>query len=166
MEIILIIIVLAAEFFLSKFWVAFYFRTGIPIFLKKRKLRKARLNTMDVQQIIDLLENQPSRSCDFKLIDPNHIAFRLNPDLEGSFGRYTPIMRGLIVIDKVHDTVKITGYLYYFPIVFLATAIFASNFDIAIFLFALPFALAVVIAIYYFERNRFIKVSDYLTKEL
>jgi hypothetical protein len=166
MEIILIIIVLAAEIFLSKFWVAFYFKTGIPIFLKNRKLRGARLNTMDVQQIIDLLESQPSRSCDYKIIDPNHIAFRLNPELEGSFGRYTPIMRGLITIDRIHDTVKITGYLYYFPIVFLAIAIFASNFDIAIFIFALPFVVAVVIAVYYFERDRFIKVSDYLTKEL
>ena len=74
-------------------------------------------------------------------------------------------MRGLISIDKTHDTIKITGYLYYFPIVFLALMTYGSDFDFAIFLFAIPFVLAVVIAIYYFERVRFLEVANYLTKK-
>jgi len=110
-----------AEIIMSGRWLPFYFRNGIPLYLKSFQVMEP--PTLSADDLSRKFSSGIAAPIIFHRIRNDEIGFR-----EKAFSfrlfNYTPIMHGLIHVDQSKYTVKMVGYANWttiiFPIAFLS----------------------------------------------
>lgn len=155
----LFLIVMICESIVSALWFDVYYRYGLPVFNQKVDIKKFRTDyANDLERFQD---SGATRPFIFRAISSREIAFR-----EKMYGLYwldyLPVMRGFIHVTKNRRNVLLTGklnwYILFLPVIMLLM-IQSSN-D----LIFIAIVLALLFAIYLFQRHRFSRIAGLLEK--
>jgi len=158
--ILILMVVAIAEIALSGRWVPFYFLKGIILFKKSFCFAE----TPDVSP--DDLTTRFSRGVVtpivFYPLDEDLIAFR-EKMLSFRLFNYTPVMHGLIRVDRERREVSVTGYANWFALLFafIFPAVFLANSPgKTVFFFVIPFLLFLFGSLYAIQCFRFTKILE------
>ena len=111
-------IAVIAELIISGRWVTFYFRKGLPLFIKSFQV--VELPTISTDYLTSRFSNGITDPLVFHRIDNDEIGFREKFFSFRPIG-YSPIMHGLIRIARSERKVSIIGYSNWFTIIFPIT---------------------------------------------
>lgn len=165
-SIIILIVVIIAEWIISGGWFPFYFRTGIPLF--RRSFRFFEQPAISPDNLTTEFTGGFFEPIVFHAISSHEIGFREKfSSFRLSFA-YTAVMRGLIRIDHSHHEVSVTGYANWYIVCFIIMIISFgfSSFGIKFGqVEATLFLLAFFLFIYFIQFWRFSKIFRYLDKE-
>lgn len=125
MEIMMVLLILTVitESILSGRWAGFYFLYGLTLF--KKSFTFAGDPHLSAEELSQDFSQGISTPIVFHELDQDTIGFREKMFSFRLFN-YTPIMHGLIRIDRIHREMSVTGYANWSPIVF--AIVFLSTF--------------------------------------
>ncbi|WP_265550690.1 hypothetical protein [Trichlorobacter lovleyi] len=159
-SIIILVVVAIAETVLNSRWLPFYFLNGIPLFKKTVSIVETPCLSPDD------LTNQFSQGITtpivFAPIGEDLIAFR-EKMISFRFFHYTPVMHGLIRVDRDRLEISVTGYANWFSLLFafIFPAAFITNSPAKSELgFIIPFLLVLFGSLYAIQFYRFTKILE------
>ncbi len=157
---VLLILAVIAESILSGRWARFYFLIGLTLF--KKSFTFAGEPHLSAEELSQHFGHGISTPIVFHELDQDAIGFR---EKMFSFRLFhnTPIMHGLIRVDRSHREISVTGFANWFPIVF--AIVFLSTFPRVLiekegFGFFILFFFAMLAILYAIQFSRFIKIFE------
>jgi hypothetical protein len=114
---VVLISVLAAEIILTSTWSRRYFTTGLPVLVWRVSAKPRQNAPPDEFELEAHFQSSWVNSLSFKKLDSHTYAFR-EKLFELRFFPYLPIMRGLIQFDIDNSQVVVTGFAYWYVLVF------------------------------------------------
>ncbi len=114
-----------AEVIISGRWLAFYFRSGIPLFVKSFQVIE--LPTISPDSLSQQFSTGMTEPIVFRRINNDEIGFR-EKFFSFRLFSYSPIMHGLIRVDQRERKVSVIGYANWTAIVFPATFLLMDYF--------------------------------------
>lgn len=157
----IVFFVAIVEMILSVTWSAFYFRTGVPIFVYE----KARTSYDIPTDIAEIVENSIPRTAIMPIrvrkLASNEYAVR--ESFWGGFFRiaYTPVMHGYLQVSP--SEVRIKGLINWFPVVLCISLVempFSLNPELTDIWIFPAFLALILLAIYLIQAYRFRRVVD------
>ena len=121
MEILALVIVGAwiIEMSLSGIWAPFYFRYGVPLFVKTCSYSKEPETLTNPITLDQLYEGSWGPSTLFQSLGPGETAFRQKV-FEYRILKYLPLMHGIVRRDRSRQVMTVTGYANWWPILMVA----------------------------------------------
>jgi hypothetical protein len=141
------------EIILNWKWNAPYFRTGIPIFLRRIEKRGG-IAGIDLEALEQSTKTAAGAPFAFRRLGPDLIAFR-----ERAFGGYIPMMRGAIRSNAEESSIAVAGLLHWSVIIVaIVLAVFLRRgvLDVA------PYFLGLLAVLYFIQAVRFNRVATKL----
>lgn len=154
---VLIAIVLI-EAILSGMWLPTYFRSGIRLFRKTIAYSEEPHTRLDPEELSRRFQRSVAPSLVFREFNGSEIGFRERL-FQLCLFQYTPIMHGLISIDRGKRVVSVTGYVNWSILVF---PIFVFLIDPELAVIASVFMIAVIGVIYAYQAQLYRKVVTYI----
>jgi len=157
---VLLILVVIVESVLSGRWASFYFLNGLTLF--KKSFTVADDPRVSVDDLSQDYSQGLSTPIVFHEFGQDAIGFREKMFSFRLF-HYTPVMHGLIRIDRVRREISVMGYANWSPIVF--AIVFFSTFPRAtlekgIYIFIILFFFVIIGILYAIQLSRFSKIFE------
>lgn len=157
---VLLILTVIAESILSGCWARFYFLNGLTLF--KKSFMFAGEPYLSVEELSQHYGQGISTPIVFHELGQDAIGFREKMFSFRLF-HYTPIMHGLIRVDRSHREISVTGFANWSPIVF--AVVFLATFPRVLlekegFGFFILFFFAMLGILYAIQFSRFIKIFE------
>jgi len=168
---LLVIIVIAIiEQVLSSRWNPFYFRSGLTIYRKELLNQKFSEELLDISKFENLFSKGLAPSMRFRNLSETEIAFR-EQNFQFSLFSYTPLMHGLIVVNKEENMIILKGktnwavllFFLYFIFQFISPGSIFAGEEFAYIICAVAFGITLLL--YSVQAFRFRKITKYLSKQ-
>lgn len=169
---IFVFVLAFVDLFLNATWNPFYYRFGIPIYRRTFKANGFPAQPPSAEEVETAVPQEIWTGIAVHQLDKDLLAFREKlVDWRLFRMKYTPLMHGALKFDKPSGTVKVVGFLNWFPVAFACLFIggvgfagFATGEFFAEFLFFPLFLIGLFTFIYVIQRNRFEIVAETAVK--